>query len=63
MALFDRFKDEAEFRDNFVKPLLNRLGFDEPNSNMEHRSLAKILSSPNYTDLVGCVTTRRKSNT
>jgi predicted DNA-binding transcriptional regulator AlpA len=27
ILLYDRFKDEAEFRDSFVKPLLNRLGF------------------------------------
>jgi len=27
MSLYDRFKDEAEFREKFVKPLLNRLGF------------------------------------
>jgi hypothetical protein len=27
MALFERFKDESEFRDAFIKPLLNRLGF------------------------------------
>jgi len=27
MSLYERFKDEAEFRENFVKPLLNRLGF------------------------------------
>ena len=27
MLPFQRFKDEAEFREKFVKPLLNRLGF------------------------------------
>lgn len=27
MSLYDQFKDEAEFREKFVKPLLNRLGF------------------------------------
>jgi hypothetical protein len=27
MSLFDRFKSEAEFREQFIKPLLNRLGF------------------------------------
>src|SRR5438094_3499090 len=27
MSLYERFKDEAEFREKFVKPLLNRLGF------------------------------------
>ena len=27
MSLYERFKDEAEFQDKFVKPLLNRLGF------------------------------------
>jgi hypothetical protein len=27
MSLFDRFNNEAEFREKFVKPLLNRLGF------------------------------------
>src|ERR1700675_3623491 len=27
MLLYERFKDEAEFREKFVKPLLNRLGF------------------------------------
>ena len=27
MLLYERFRDEAEFRDAFVKPLLNRLGF------------------------------------
>jgi len=27
MSLYERFKDEAEFRERFVKPLLNRLGF------------------------------------
>jgi hypothetical protein len=27
MSLYERYKDEAEFRDKFVKPLLNRMGF------------------------------------
>lgn len=27
MLLYERFKDEAEFREKFVKPLLNRLGY------------------------------------
>jgi hypothetical protein len=27
MLLYERFKDEAEFRERFVKPLLNRLGY------------------------------------
>jgi hypothetical protein len=27
MSLYERFKDEAEFREKFVKPLLNRLGY------------------------------------
>jgi hypothetical protein len=27
VSLYQRFKDEAEFREKFVKPLLNRLGF------------------------------------
>jgi hypothetical protein len=27
MSLYEKFKDEAEFRDKFVRPLLNRLGF------------------------------------
>ena len=27
MSLYERFKDEAEFRERLVKPLLNRLGF------------------------------------
>ena len=27
MPLYERFKDEAEFREKFVKPLLNRLGY------------------------------------
>jgi hypothetical protein len=27
MPLYDQFNDEAEFREKFVKPLLNRLGF------------------------------------
>src|ERR1017187_4042550 len=27
MSLYERFKDEADFREKFVKPLLNRLGF------------------------------------
>ncbi len=27
MSLYERFKDEADFRDRLVKPLLNRLGF------------------------------------
>ncbi|MGA9033249.1 MAG: hypothetical protein WB402_12090 [Sulfuricaulis sp.] len=27
MLLYEQFKDEAEFRENFVKPLLNRLGY------------------------------------
>ena len=27
MSLYERFKDEAEFREGFVKPLLNRLGY------------------------------------
>ena len=27
MSLYERFKDEAEFRERFVKPLLNRLGY------------------------------------
>lgn len=27
MVPYERFKDEAEFREKFVKPLLNRLGF------------------------------------
>lgn len=27
MTLFDRYANEAQFRDEFVKPLLNRLGF------------------------------------
>jgi hypothetical protein len=27
MTLFDRFSSEAQFRDDFVKPFLNRLGF------------------------------------
>jgi hypothetical protein len=27
MMLYERFKDEAEFREKFVKPLLNRLGY------------------------------------
>jgi hypothetical protein len=27
MALYERFKDEADFRETFVKPLLNRLGY------------------------------------
>jgi hypothetical protein len=27
MSLYERFNDETEFRENFVKPLLNRLGY------------------------------------
>lgn len=27
MSLYERFKDEAEFREGLIKPLLNRLGF------------------------------------
>jgi hypothetical protein len=27
MSLYERYNDEAEFREKFVKPLLNRLGF------------------------------------
>jgi hypothetical protein len=27
MTLYDQYKDEADFRDRFVRPLLNRLGF------------------------------------
>jgi hypothetical protein len=27
MLLYERFKDESEFREKFIKPLLNRLGF------------------------------------
>src|SRR6185436_18864346 len=27
MPLYEQFKDEAEFREKFVKPLLNRLGY------------------------------------
>src|ERR1700683_226046 len=27
MSLYERFKDEADFRERFIKPLLNRLGF------------------------------------
>jgi hypothetical protein len=27
MSLYEKYKDEAEFRDKFVRPLLNRLGF------------------------------------
>ena len=27
MSLYEGFKDEADFREKFVKPLLNRLGF------------------------------------
>jgi len=27
VSLYERFRDEAQFRDEFVKPLLNRLGF------------------------------------
>jgi hypothetical protein len=27
MSLYERFNDETEFRKNFVKPLLNRIGY------------------------------------
>ena len=27
MSLYSKFKDEAEFRERFIKPLLNRLGY------------------------------------
>jgi hypothetical protein len=27
MSLYERFKDESEFRERLIKPLLNRLGF------------------------------------
>lgn len=36
MLLYERFKDEAEFREKFVRPLLNRLGFY--NVAMQHGS-------------------------
>ena len=38
MLLYERFKNEAEFREKFVKPLLNRLGFydvSEPHGSQE----------------------------
>ena len=44
MLLYERFKDEAEFREKFVKPLLGRLGYYGVSSSTAHRSLAKTLS-------------------
>jgi len=49
MPLYELFKDEAEFRERFVKPLLNRLGITASQSSTAHRNSAKTLSFQNST--------------
>ena len=64
MSLYERFKDEADFQDKFVKPLLNRLGFYGVSAlGRILRKLERTSSFPNSIAWEACGIMRHRQNT